>query len=66
MKTIRTRTYRGIFALTIAGAIGFGATQAFAAPFSGPGDTDLINSCEDCARQCVTIKLCQPGYCQCA
>lgn len=65
MKSIRTLVYRGIFALAITGAIGFGATQAFAAPFQEP-DPDLVNACEDCARQCITIKLCQPGYCECA
>lgn len=65
MKSIHTLAYRGVFALAIAGAIGFGATQAFAAPFRNP-DPDLTSACEDCARQCVTIKLCQPGYCECA
>jgi hypothetical protein len=65
MKSIRIVAQRAVFALAITGAIGFGATQAFAAPFRGPG-TDLVSACEDCARQCVTIKLCQPGYCECA
>lgn len=64
MQLNRTRISRGIFAFAVAGAVGFGATQAFAAPAAGPGD--LVNSCEACAQQCGTIKHCSPGFCQCA
>ncbi|HST62268.1 MAG TPA: hypothetical protein VLK84_26430 [Longimicrobium sp.] len=65
MKPIRSRISRGIFALAVATAMGFGATQAFAAPATGPGDL-IGGDCESCARQCGTIKLCTPSSCECA
>lgn len=65
MKSIRSRISRAIFAFAVAGAVGFGATQAFAAPAAGPGDL-VADNCETCAQQCGTIKQCSPGYCQCA
>ncbi len=64
MQPIRSRISRAIFALAVAGAVGFGATQAFAAP-AGPGEL-ISDNCESCARQCGTIKTCNPGYCECA
>ncbi|HST62269.1 MAG TPA: hypothetical protein VLK84_26435 [Longimicrobium sp.] len=64
MKSIRTRISHGIFAFAVAGAVGFGATQAFAAPASV--SSGRANNCETCAQQCGTIKLCSPGFCQCA
>jgi hypothetical protein len=61
MKSAIRSTRRGMFALVVAGALGFGATQAFAAPTEQPA-TD----CSTCAQQCVEIGLCYQGYCRCA
>jgi hypothetical protein len=64
MKTSLTRIYRGMFALAVVSALGFGATQAVAAP-TAPKKV-VATDCTTCAMQCVEIRLCYPGYCQCA
>jgi hypothetical protein len=64
MKSLRTRIYRGLFAFAVVGALGFGAKEAFAAP--SPDPDVVAGDCSECARQCGTILICNPGYCQCA
>jgi hypothetical protein len=59
---MKTRIYRGMFALAVLSALGFGATQATATVIA----PDQGGDCSACASQCVEIRLCYPGYCSCA
>lgn len=61
--SLTSRLYRGVFAAAVLAALGFGATQAAAAP-SAP--KKITTDCSTCAAQCIDIRLCYPGYCQCA
>lgn len=63
MKRNAATLYRGLFAAAVFTALGFGATQAAASP-SAP--RKVATDCSTCADRCVEIRLCYPGYCQCA
>lgn len=65
MKPIRTKISRVMFSALVVSALGFGGSQAFAAPSAAPVRSNA-RDCSACAQQCAVIKLCQPGYCQCA
>ena len=65
MNLVRSRISRAMFSLAVAGAMGFGATQAFATPAAPAAPAAAAFNCEQCAMQCAVIRLCYPGYCQC-
>lgn len=61
MKRMMTR---GIFAVAVAAAMGFGAAQAVAAPV----DARAVRGCtqESCAKRCAPLTgFCEPRGCWC-
>jgi hypothetical protein len=63
MKSSVRRIRHTAFALVMAGALWFGATQAFATPSEQPA---RVTDCSTCSQQCAEIALCYTGYCRCA
>jgi hypothetical protein len=64
---MKSRTRGGIFALTMAAALGFGAAQAFASP--GAAEAERAGSGGQCRRDCIQRGydggFCDQGGCIC-